>query len=124
MLVKLNVHEQNASFIRALETFYPETNFNDIEGLEKQVLRVRSRITNAMDNSEVVDTLLTTVEHNDLEGFASTWAKCNVSMEDEGLLTDMFYLLKDKAIQEEFRSVYTKEPIKILYVFYKKLIRW
>ena len=61
MLVKLNVHEQNAKFIKALETFYPETSFNDIEGLEKQVLRARSRITNAMDNSEVVDTLLTAV---------------------------------------------------------------
>ena len=122
-MVRLNVHEQNAKFIMALETFYPETSFNDIEGLEKQVLRARSRITNAMDNSEVVDTLLTEVEHNDLEGFASTWVRCNVSMEDEGLLTDMFYLLKDKAIQEEFRSVYTKEPTKILYVFYRKLIR-
>lgn len=63
-----------------------------------------------MDSSKVVDTLLTTVEHNDLEGFASTWAKCNVSMEDEGLLTDMFYLLKDKAIQEEFKKLYIKEP--------------
>ena len=123
MMVRLNVHEQNAKFIRALETFYPETSFNDIEGLEKQVLRARSRIINAMDSSKVVDTLLTTVEHNDLEGFASTWAKCNVSMEDEGLLTDMFYLLKDKAIQEEFRSLYIKEPAKILYVFYRKLIR-
>ena len=123
MLVKLNVHEQNYNFIRALETFFPEVSFNDIEGLEKQVFRVRSRIINAMDNSEVVDTLLTTVEHNDLEGFASTWAKCNVSMENEGLLTDMFYLLKDKAIQEEFRSLYIKESAKILYVFYRKLIR-
>ena len=110
MLVKLNVHEQNAKFIRALETFYPETSFNDIEGLEKQVLRARSRIVNSMDSSKVVDTLLTTVEHNDLEGFASIWAKCNVSMED-------------KAIQEEFRSLYIKEPTKILYVFYRKLIR-
>lgn len=123
MMVRLNVHEQNASFIRALETFYPETSFNDIEGLEKQVLRARSRIINAMDSSKVVDTLLTTVEHNDLEGFASTWAKCNVSGESQGLLTDMFYLLKDKAIQEEFRSLYIKEPTKILYVFYRKLIR-
>ena len=123
MLVKLNVHEQNYNFIRALETFFPEVSFNDIEWLEKQVFRVRSRIINAMDNSEVVDTLLTTVEHNDLEGFASTWAKCNVSMENEGLLTDMFYLLKDKAIQEEFRSLYIKESAKILYVFYRKLIR-
>ena len=123
MLVKLNVHEQNYNFIRALETFFPEVSFNDIEGLEKQVLRARSRIINAMDSSKVVDTLLTTVEHNDLEGFASTWAKCNVSMENEGLLTDMFYLLKDKAIQEEFRSLYIKESAKILYVFYRKLIR-
>lgn len=123
MLVELNVHEQNYNFIRALETFYPEVSFNDIEGLEKQVLRARSRIINAMDSSKVVDTLLTTVEHNDLEGFASTWAKCNVSMENEGLLTDMFYLLKDKAIQEEFRSLYIKEPTKVLYVFYRKLIR-
>ena len=123
MLVKLNVHEQNYNFIRALETFYPEVSFNDIEGLEKQVLRARSRIINAMDNSKVVDTLLTTVEHNDLEGFASTWAKCNVSGESQGLLTDMFYLLKDKAIQEEFKKLYIKEPTKILYVFYRKLIR-
>ena len=123
MMVRLNVHEQNASFIRALETFYPEISFNDIEGLEKQVFRARSRIINAMDSSKVVDTLLTTVEHNDLEGFASTWAKCNVSGESQGLLTDMFYLLKDKAIQEEFRSLYIKEPTKILYVFYRKLIR-
>ena len=123
MMVRLNVHEQNAKFIRALETFYPEISFNDIEGLEKQVLRARSRIINAMDSSKVVDTLLTTVEHNDLEGFASTWAKCNVSGESQGLLTDMFYLLKDKAIQEEFRSLYIKEPTKILYVFYRKLIR-
>ena len=123
MLVKLNVHEQNYNFIRALETFFPEVSFNDIEGLEKQVFRVRSRIINAMDNSEVVDTLLTTVEHNDLEGFASTWAKCNVSGESQGLLTDMFYLLKDKAIQKEFKEMYIKEPTKILYVFYRKLIR-
>ena len=123
MMVRLNVHEQNYNFIRALETFFPEVSFNDIEGLEKQVLRARSRIINAMDSSKVVDTLLTTVEHNDLEGFASTWAKCNVSMENEGLLTDMFYLLKDKAIQEEFRSLYIKEPTKVLYVFYRKLIR-
>ena len=123
MMVRLNVHEQNASFIRALETFYPETSFNDIEGLEKQILRARSRIVNAMDSSKVVDTLLTTVEHNDLEGFIIMWRNLNVSMEDEGLLTDMFYLLKDKAIQEEFRSLYIKEPAKILYVFYRKLIR-
>ena len=123
MMVRLNVHEQNAKFLRALETFYPETSFNDIEGLEKQVLRARSRIINAMDSSKVVDTLLTTVEHNDLEGFASTWAKCNVSGESQGLLTDTFYLLKDKDIQEEFRSLYIKEPTKILYVFYRKLIR-
>ena len=54
MLVKLNVHEQNASFIRALETFYPETSFNDIEGLEKQVLRARSRIINSMDSSNKI----------------------------------------------------------------------
>ena len=33
MLVKLNV----------LETFYPEVSFNDIEGLEKQVLRALIR---------------------------------------------------------------------------------
>ena len=119
MMVRLNVHEQNAKFIRALETFYPETSFNDIEGLEKQFLRARSRIINAMDSSKVVDTLLTTVEHND----ASTWAKCNVSGESQGLLTDMFYLLKNKAIQEEFKRLYIKKPIKILYVFYRKLIR-
>ena len=106
-----------------METFYPEVSFNDIEGLEKQVLRARSRFINAMDNSNVVDTLLATVEHNDLEGFASTWAKCNVSMEDEGLLADMFYLLKDKAIQEEFKKLYIKESTKILYVFYRKLIK-
>ena len=123
MLVKLNVHEQNYNFIRALETFYPEVSFNDIEGLEKQVLRARSRIINAMDNSDVADTLVKCVELDDLEGFAIMWRNLNVSMEDEGLLTDMFYLLKDKAIQEEFRSLYIKEPTKILYVFYRKLIR-
>ena len=123
MLVKLNVHEQNYNFIRALETFYPEVSFNDIEGLEKQVLRARSRIINAMDNSEVADTLVKCVELDDLEGFTIMWRNLNVSMEDEGLLTDMFYLLKDKAIQEEFRSLYIKEPTKILYVFYRKLIR-
>ena len=123
MLVKLNVHKQNASFIRALESFYPEVSFNDIEGLEKQVLRARSRIINAMDNSEVADTLIKCVELDDLEGFIIMWRNLNVSMEDEGLLTDMFYLLKDKAIQEEFRSLYIKEPTKILYVLYKKLIR-
>ena len=123
MLVKLNVHKQNASFIRALESFYPEVSFNDIEGLEKQVLRARSRIINAMDNSEVADTLIKCVELDDLEGFIIMWRNLNVSMEDEGLLTDMFYLLKDKAIQEEFRSLYIKEPAKILYVFYRKLIR-
>ena len=43
MLVKLNVHEQNYNFIRVLETFYPEVSFNDIEGLEKQVLRALIR---------------------------------------------------------------------------------
>lgn len=123
MMVRLNVHEQNASFIRALETFYPETSFNDIEGLEKQVLRARSRIINAMDNSDVADTFIKCVELDDLEGFAIMWRSLNVSMEDEGLLTDMFYLLKDKATQEEFRSLYIKEPTKILYVFYRKLIR-
>ena len=123
MLVKLNVHEQNAKFIMALESFYPEVSFNDIEGLEKQVLRARSRIINAMDNSEVADTLIKCVELDDLEGFIIMWRNLNVSMEDEGLLTDMFYLLKDKAIQEEFRSLYIKEPAKILYVFYRKLIR-
>ena len=123
MLVKLNVHEQNAKFIMALESFYPEVSFNDIEGLEKQVLRARSRIINAMDNSEVADTLIKCVELDDLEGFIIMWRNLNVSMEDEGLLTDMFYLLKDKAIQEEFRSLYIKEPVKILYVFFKKLIR-
>lgn len=122
-MVRLNVHEQNASFIRALETFYPETSFNDIEGLEKQVLRARSRIINAMDNSDVADTFIKCVELDDLEGFAIMWRSLNVSMEDEGLLTDMFYLLKDKATQEEFRSLYIKEPTKILYVFYRKLIR-
>ena len=123
MLIKLNVQEQNYNFIRALETFYPEVSFNDIEGLEKQVLRVRARIINAMDNSEVADTLVKCVELDDLEGFTIMWRNLNVSMEDEGLLTDMFYLLKDKAIQEEFRSLYIKEPTKILYVFYRKLIR-
>lgn len=123
MMVRLNVHEQNAKFIKALETFYPETSFNDIEGLEKQVLRARSRIINAMDNSDVADTFVKCVELDDLEGFAIMWRNLNVSMEDEGLLTDMFYLLKDKAIQEEFRSLYIKEPTKILYVFYRKLIR-
>ena len=123
MMVRLNVHEQNASFIRALETFYPETSFNDIEGLEKQVLRARSRIINAMDNSDVTDTLIKCVELDDLEGFTIMWRNLNVSMEDEGLLADMFYLLKDKDIQEEFKEIYTKEPIKILYVFFKKLIR-
>ena len=123
MLVKLNVHEQNAKFIMALESFYPEVSFNDIEGLEKQVLRARSRIINAMDNSEVADTLIKCVVLDDLEGFAIMWRNLNVSIEDEGLLTDMFYLLKDKAIQEEFRSLYIKEPAKILYVFYRKLIR-
>ena len=123
MLVKLNVHEQNYNFIRALETFYPEVSFNDIEGLEKQVLRARSRIINAMDNSDVADTLIKCVELDDLEGFVIMWRNLNVSMEDEGLLTDMFYLLKDKAIQEEFKKLYIKEPAKILYVFYKKLIR-
>ena len=123
MLVKLNVHEQNYNFIRALETFYPEVSFNDIEGLEKQVLRARSRIINAMDNSEVADTLIKCVELDDLEGFIIMWRNLNVSMEDEGLLTDMFYLLKDKAIQEEFKKLYIKEPVKILYVFFKKLIR-
>ena len=123
MLVKLNVHEQNYNFIRALETFYPEVSFNDIEGLEKQVLRSRSRIINAMNNSDVADTLIKCVELDDLEGFVIMWRNLNVSMEDEGLLTDMFYLLKDKAIQEEFKKLYIKEPAKILYVFYKKLIR-
>ena len=123
MMVRLNVHEQNASFIRALETFYPEISFNDIEGLEKQVLRVRARIINAMDNSDVADTLVKCVELDDLEGFAIMWRNLNVSMEDEGLLTDMFYLLKDKAIQKEFKEMYIKEPTKILYVFYRKLIR-
>ena len=123
MLVKLNVHEQNAKFIMALESFYPEVSFNDIEGLEKQVLRARSRIINAMDNSEVADTLIKCVELDDLEGFIIMWRNLNVSMEDEGLLTDMFYLLKDKAIQEEFKKLYIKEPTKILYVFYRKLIR-
>lgn len=123
MMVRLNVHEQNASFIRALETFYPETSFNDIEGLEKQVLRARSRIINAMDNSDVADTFIKCVELDDLEGFIIMWRNLNVSMEDEGLLTDMFYLLKDKDIQEEFKEIYIKEPTKILYVFYKKLIR-
>ena len=123
MMVRLNVHEQNASFIRALETFYPETSFNDIEGLEKQVLRARSRIINAMDNSAVADTLIKCVELDDLEGFTIMWRNLNVYMEDEGLLADMFYLLKDKDIQEEFKEIYTKEPIKILYVFFKKLIR-
>ena len=123
MMVRLNVHEQNAKFIRALETFYPEISFNDIEGLEKQVLRVRSRIINTMDNSEVADTLVKCVELDDLEGFAIMWRNLNVSMEDEGLLTYMFYLLKDKAIQEEFKEMYIKEPTKILYIFYKKLIR-
>ena len=123
MLVKLNVHEQNAKFIMALESFYPEVSFNDIEGLEKQVLRARSRIINAMNNSDVADTLIKCVELDDLEGFAIMWRNLNVSMEDEGLLTDMFYLLKDKAIQEDFRSLYIKEPTKILYVFYRKLIR-
>ena len=123
MLVKLNVHEQNYNFIRALETFYPEVSFNDIEGLEKQVLRARSRIINAMNNSDVADTLIKCVELDDLEGFAIMWRNLNVSMEDEGLLTDMFYLLKDKAIQEEFKKLYIKEPTKILYVLYKKLIR-
>lgn len=123
MMVRLNVHEQNAKFIMALETFYPEVSFNDIEGLEKQVLRARSRIINAMDNSEVADTIVKCVEIDDLEGFAIMWRNLNVSMEDEGLLTDMFYLLKDKAIQEEFKELYIKEPTKILYVFYRKLIR-
>ena len=123
MMVRLNVHEQNAKFIMALESFYPEVSFNDIEGLEKQVLRARSRIINAMDNSEVADTLIKCVELDDLEGFIIMWRNLNVSMEDEGLLTDMFYLLKDKAIQEDFRSLYIKEPTKILYVFYRKLIR-
>jgi len=123
MLVKLNVHEQNYNFIRALETFYPEVSFNDIEGLEKQVLRARSRIINAMNNSDVADTLIKCVELDDLEGFIIMWRNLNVSMEDEGLLTDMFYLLKDKAIQEEFKKLYIKEPVKILYVFYRKLIR-
>ena len=123
MLVKLNVHEQNYNFIRALETFYPEVSFNDIEGLEKQVLRARSRIINAMNNSDVADTLIKCVELDDLEGFTIMWRNLNVSMEDEGLLTDMFYLLKDKAIQEEFKKLYIKKPVKILYVFFKKLIR-
>ena len=123
MMVRLNVHEQNASFIRALETFYPEVSFNDIEGLEKQVLRARSRIINAMNNSDVAYTLVKCVEPDDLEGFVIMWRNLNVSMEDEGLLTDMFYLLKDKAIQEEFKKLYIKEPTKILYVFYRKLIR-
>ena len=123
MMVRLNVHEQNASFIRALETFYPETSFNDIEGLEKQFLRARSRIINAMYNSDVADALIKCVELDDLEGFTIMWRILNVSMEDKGLLTDMFYLLKDKAIQEDFRRLYIKEPTKILYVFYKKLIR-
>ena len=123
MLVKLNVHEQNYNFIRALETFYPEVSFNDIEGLEKQFLRARSRIINAMNNSDVADTLIKCVELDDLEGFIIMWRNLNVSMEDEGLLTDMFYLLKDKAIQEEFKKLYIKEPVKILYVFFKKLIR-
>ena len=76
-----------------------------------------------MDNSDVADTLIKCVELDDLEGFTIMWRNLNVSMEDEGLLTDMFYLLKDKAIQEEFRSLYIKEPTKILYIFYKKLIR-
>mgnify|MGYP003605539716 CR=1 FL=1 len=123
MLVKLNVHEQNYNFIRALETFYPEVSFNDIEGLEKQVLRARSRIINAMDNSEVADTLVKCVELDDLEGFTIMWRNLNVSMEDEGFLADMFYLLKDEVIQEEFKKLYIKEPTKILYVFYRKLIR-
>ena len=39
MLVKLNVHEQNASFIRALETFYPETSFNDIEVVNFKMIK-------------------------------------------------------------------------------------
>ena len=123
MMVRLNVHEQNASFIMALESFYPETSFNDIEGLEKQVLRARSRIINAMNNPDVADTLIKCVEFDDLEGFTIMWRNLNVSMEDKGLLTDMFYLLKDKAIQEEFKKLYIKEPTKILYVFYRKLIR-
>ena len=122
-MVRLNVHKQNAKFIMALEIFYPETSFNDIEELEKQVLRARSRIINAMNNSDVADALVKRVEFDDLEGFVIMWRNLNVSMEDEGLLTDMFYLLKDKAIQEEFRNLYIKEPTKILYVFFKKLIR-
>ena len=107
----------------ALEIFYSETSFNDIEELEKQVLRARNRIINAMNNSDVADALVKRVELDDLEGFVIMWRNLNVSMEDEGLLTDMFYLLKDKAIQEEFRNLYIKEPTKILYVFFKKLIR-